>query len=153
MEPLADQFYEEAGSLFVEAYDAFYGAPGPRIAGDVAFYERVARETGGPVLELACGTGRIAVIAADSQGIVNHRNPRGAEVAAAHGGSGHGRHGGQAYSQLEIFPAEVEKCFVFFYGPADIGAVLVLVESRAGDPRSVVEEVIRIQIPVAEVLV
>jgi len=61
VEPLADQFYEEAGSLFVEAYDAFYGAPGPRIAGDVAFYERVARETGGPVLELACGTGRIAL--------------------------------------------------------------------------------------------
>jgi ubiquinone/menaquinone biosynthesis C-methylase UbiE len=60
-EPFADQFYEEAGSLFVEAYDAFYGAPGPRIAGDVAFYERVARETGGPVLELACGTGRIAL--------------------------------------------------------------------------------------------
>jgi SAM-dependent methyltransferase len=56
-----DQFYEKAGSLFVEAYDAFYMSSGPQIAGDVAFYERVAREVGGPVLELACGTGRIAV--------------------------------------------------------------------------------------------
>jgi ubiquinone/menaquinone biosynthesis C-methylase UbiE len=56
-----DQFYEKAGSLFVEAYDAFYSSSGPNIAGDVAFYERVAREAGGPVLELACGTGRIAL--------------------------------------------------------------------------------------------
>jgi hypothetical protein len=54
-----DQFYEKAGSLFVEAYDAFYISSGPQIAYDVAFYERVAREVGGPVLELACGTGRI----------------------------------------------------------------------------------------------
>ena len=55
-----DRFYEDADSLFVRAYDAFYvgGAP---IAGDVAFYDRLARETGGPVLELACGTGRIAL--------------------------------------------------------------------------------------------
>jgi ubiquinone/menaquinone biosynthesis C-methylase UbiE len=47
-------------SLFVRAYDAFYvgGAP---ITGDVAFYERLARETGGPVLEIACGTGRITL--------------------------------------------------------------------------------------------
>ena len=56
-----DQFYEKAGSLFVEAYDAFYSGSEPHIAGDVAFYERVAREAGGPVLELACGTGRIAL--------------------------------------------------------------------------------------------
>jgi SAM-dependent methyltransferase len=56
-----DQFYEKAGSLFVEAYDAFYSSSGPQIAGDVAFYERVAREVGGPVLEAACGTGRIAL--------------------------------------------------------------------------------------------
>jgi SAM-dependent methyltransferase len=60
-----DQFYEKAGSLFVEAYDAFYSSSEPHIAGDVAFYERVAREfggeAGGPVLELACGTGRIAL--------------------------------------------------------------------------------------------
>jgi ubiquinone/menaquinone biosynthesis C-methylase UbiE len=56
-----NEFYRKAGSLFVEAYDAFYSSSAPNIAGDVAFYERVAREAGGPVLELACGTGRIAL--------------------------------------------------------------------------------------------
>jgi SAM-dependent methyltransferase len=56
-----DQFYEQAGSLFVEAYDAFYSSSAPQIAGDLAFYQRVAREVGGPVLELACGTGRITL--------------------------------------------------------------------------------------------
>jgi len=61
-----DQFYEKAGSLFVEAYDAFYSTPGPQIAGDVAFYDRVAREIGGDILELACGTGRIALSLAEA---------------------------------------------------------------------------------------
>ncbi|HEY6256847.1 MAG TPA: class I SAM-dependent methyltransferase [Xanthobacteraceae bacterium] len=56
-----DSFYEEAGSLFVEAYDAFYSDPPPQIAGDVAFYEGLGRRTGGPVLEVACGSGRIAL--------------------------------------------------------------------------------------------
>jgi ubiquinone/menaquinone biosynthesis C-methylase UbiE len=56
-----DQFYEKAGSLFVEAYDAFYSTSRPQIADDVAFYERLSREVGGPVLELGCGTGRIAL--------------------------------------------------------------------------------------------
>jgi SAM-dependent methyltransferase len=56
-----DQFYEKAGSLFVEAYDPFYSSSRPQIAGDLAFYERIARAIGGPVLELACGTGRIAL--------------------------------------------------------------------------------------------
>src|SRR5258705_13380298 len=54
-------FYEGAGSLFVEAYDAFYSDSPPQIAGDVAFYEGLARQTSGPVLEVACGTGRIAL--------------------------------------------------------------------------------------------
>jgi ubiquinone/menaquinone biosynthesis C-methylase UbiE len=59
-----NRFYENASSLFVRAYDAFYvgGAP---IGGDTAFYERLARETGGPMLELACGTGRIALALAE----------------------------------------------------------------------------------------
>ena len=61
LEAVVDQFYEKAGSLFVEAYDAFYSSSGPQIAGDVAFYEGIAREVGGPILELACGTGRIAL--------------------------------------------------------------------------------------------
>jgi ubiquinone/menaquinone biosynthesis C-methylase UbiE len=53
-----DRFYEGATSLFVRAYDAFYNG---EIAGDITFYEQLGRETGVPVLELACGTGRIAL--------------------------------------------------------------------------------------------
>ena len=56
-----DQFYQKDGSLFVDAYDAFHSGSRPQIAGDVAFYERLAREGNGPVLEIGCGTGRIAV--------------------------------------------------------------------------------------------
>jgi ubiquinone/menaquinone biosynthesis C-methylase UbiE len=56
-----DRFYDDANSLFVRAYDAFYSGEQPQIADDVAFYERLAREVGGSVLELACGTGRIAL--------------------------------------------------------------------------------------------
>jgi hypothetical protein len=53
------QFYEQAGSIFVDAYDAFYSSSAPQIAGDLAFYERISREVGGPALELACGTGAL----------------------------------------------------------------------------------------------
>ena len=61
LEDPVSAFYEGAGSLFVEAYDAFYSDSPPQIAGDVAFYEGLARQTGGPVLEIACGTGHIAL--------------------------------------------------------------------------------------------
>jgi ubiquinone/menaquinone biosynthesis C-methylase UbiE len=60
------QFYEQAGSIFIEAYDAFYSSSRPQIAGDLAFYVRIACEVGGPVLELACGTGRIALPLAEA---------------------------------------------------------------------------------------
>jgi ubiquinone/menaquinone biosynthesis C-methylase UbiE len=59
-----DRFYEDIDSLFVRAYDAFYVSGAP-IAGDIAFYERLARETGGRVLELACGTARITLALAE----------------------------------------------------------------------------------------
>jgi ubiquinone/menaquinone biosynthesis C-methylase UbiE len=60
-----NRFYEDANSLFVRAYDTFYveGAP---IHGDVAFYGHLARGSGGGVLELACGTGRIALALAEA---------------------------------------------------------------------------------------
>lgn len=44
----------------VDLYDALH-ADVPAIRGDVAFYRRQARRTGGPILELACGTGRVAI--------------------------------------------------------------------------------------------
>lgn len=55
-----DGFYEGADSLFVQAYDAFHNAY-TAVSGDAAFYEDVARASAGPVLELACGTGRITL--------------------------------------------------------------------------------------------
>ena len=55
------QFYEDDISIFVEAYDAFYGSDDSKRSGDIEFYVDIARETTGDVLEIACGTGRIAV--------------------------------------------------------------------------------------------
>ncbi|HXE79396.1 MAG TPA: class I SAM-dependent methyltransferase [Vicinamibacterales bacterium] len=49
-------------------YAPFYDWENARTMGrrDVAFWRRLARESGGPVLELGCGTGRIAVPVARS---------------------------------------------------------------------------------------
>jgi ubiquinone/menaquinone biosynthesis C-methylase UbiE len=61
-----ERFYGDSSSLFVRAYDALHHQPPPPIVGDVAFYRRLAHEAAAPVLELACGTGRIAVALAES---------------------------------------------------------------------------------------
>jgi SAM-dependent methyltransferase len=54
----ANAYY--AGGLAVATYDAFVG-DGGSIAGDVEFYLDCARRFGGPILELAAGTGRVLV--------------------------------------------------------------------------------------------
>lgn len=59
------RFYEGGSSLFVRAYDALHHQPPPPIVGDVAFYRQLARDCAAPVLELACGTGRIAAALAE----------------------------------------------------------------------------------------
>lgn len=56
-----DRFYQGAASVFVRAYDTLYHRAPAQIAGDTAFYAQLARETGRGVLEVACGTGRIAL--------------------------------------------------------------------------------------------
>ena len=61
-----DCFYRDAGSIFVQAYDALCTADLPAIAGDAAFYAGIARDAGGAVLEVACGTGRIALALAEA---------------------------------------------------------------------------------------
>ena len=56
-----DRFYESWASPLCPTPMTHSSTTRPgRIAGDVD-YERLARETSGPVLELACGTGRIAL--------------------------------------------------------------------------------------------
>lgn len=59
-------FYE-ADSLNTEIYDVRADAiiSGSPVEGDVDFYRRLAGETGGPVLDIGCGTGRVAVVLAE----------------------------------------------------------------------------------------
>jgi SAM-dependent methyltransferase len=58
-----DRLYGQATARF---YDAAYDRSPQLDGSDIAFYRAVAREGGGPVLELGCGTGRVLLeIAAD----------------------------------------------------------------------------------------
>jgi SAM-dependent methyltransferase len=62
-----------ADSLATEIYDVMALAlvEGGPMVGDVDFYRRLARETGGPILEVGCGTGRVATaLAADGHEVV-----------------------------------------------------------------------------------
>lgn len=49
--------------LSVELYDRMYPPrlSGTPVEGDIRFYLSQARQTGGPILELGCGTGRVAL--------------------------------------------------------------------------------------------
>jgi ubiquinone/menaquinone biosynthesis C-methylase UbiE len=51
-------FYQQPG-LHVEIYDQLTAQGGPGVNGDVEFFTRQARQTGGPIIELGCGTGRV----------------------------------------------------------------------------------------------
>jgi SAM-dependent methyltransferase len=65
-------FYE-ADSLHTEIYDALAATiiAGSSVGGDIDFYRRLARETGGPILDVGCGTGRVAMaLAADGHEVV-----------------------------------------------------------------------------------
>jgi SAM-dependent methyltransferase len=65
-------FYEP-DTLGTEVYDALAASTiaGSPVEGDVEFYRGLARETGGPILEVGCGTGRVAVaLAADGHDVV-----------------------------------------------------------------------------------
>ena len=65
-------FYE-ADSLSTEIYDAMAASmiPGSSVEGDIDFYRRLAGETGGPILDVGCGTGRVAAaLVADGHEVV-----------------------------------------------------------------------------------
>ena len=70
--PKLPAFYE-ADSLHTEVYDvlgASLVAASP-VQGDIDFYRRLAREAGGPILDVGCGTGRVAAaLAADGHEVV-----------------------------------------------------------------------------------
>jgi hypothetical protein len=52
--------YQDGGPS-VDFYDVRErGGPGTLLDGDIEFYLAQARKTGGPILDLACGTGRVA---------------------------------------------------------------------------------------------
>ena len=62
----AHEFYSQ-NSLHVAIYDQLAReAASAHVDGDVAFYVDCAEATGGPVLEVACGTGRVAWPIADA---------------------------------------------------------------------------------------
>lgn len=56
------RFYQES-SLVVASYDTLNSAEraGLGVEGDVEFYRSLAAHQGGPILEFACGTGRVAI--------------------------------------------------------------------------------------------
>src|SRR5450631_181250 len=53
-------YSDEYERVMARTYDPVYGVVRDP-SGDVAFYVEQARESGGPVLELGCGTGRILI--------------------------------------------------------------------------------------------
>jgi SAM-dependent methyltransferase len=56
---MSERAFYSGDGLHVEIYDVMHAEiPG---GDDVAFFRGLAEETGGPVLELGCGTGRVAV--------------------------------------------------------------------------------------------
>jgi SAM-dependent methyltransferase len=59
------KFYSKP-SLHIEIYDAMTSAHWESTSADISFLRQCFRDLGGPILELACGTGRVAVPLAEA---------------------------------------------------------------------------------------
>lgn len=69
----APHAFYETDSLGTEIYEDLAARliAGSPVEGDIDFYRRLADETGGPILDVGCGTGRVAVaLAADGHEVV-----------------------------------------------------------------------------------
>jgi len=76
------RFYDRP-SLHVEVYDTLFGQGVPG-GDDVAFFRRLALESGGPVLELGAGTGRVAIPLAEAGVDMTGLDRSAAMLAIAH---------------------------------------------------------------------
>lgn len=77
VEPMSDvrqpRAFYAVDSLHTEIYDALAASiiAGSPDEGDIDFYRELAAETGGPILDVGCGTGRVATaLVADSHEVV-----------------------------------------------------------------------------------
>jgi SAM-dependent methyltransferase len=59
-------YYYDSGSLHIASYDSIYAPLPAALDGDVAFYAGLVGTDGQPVLEIGCGTGRVALTLAAS---------------------------------------------------------------------------------------
>lgn len=79
---MSNPFYARP-SLHVEAYDVLHASvPG---GDDLAFFTALAREVGGPILELGCGTGRLTIPLAEAGFAIVGLDRSGPMVALARG--------------------------------------------------------------------
>ncbi len=85
--------YNRPESPLVRYYDVFSAAP----EGDVSFYVTQALQAGGPVLELACGTGRILIPIAQAGVHITGLDLSPAMLA-------------RAQQKLAALPADVQQC-------------------------------------------
>ncbi len=64
-ETLLQRGFYDGDSLHIRAYDSLLEAGIPSLVGDIEFYIRAAQHSGGPILDIGTGTGRVAWALAD----------------------------------------------------------------------------------------